>query len=223
MTDIFNYKEYIKVIGFDLDQTLYPKSPEIDSAIQVYLYHKIADHLHIPLNEAEKRFKDLYREGSGLSGSQALKALDIPDSTNSVQEALEQADIGRFLKPNEEIRRLLLDIKERYYAIDLITGSNMKITSEKLGHLGIDPKIFNHIITDDHFSKSNSDAYRMWLKKYPDLAATEFIYIGDRPKTDHYIPQELGINTILVNQKQADPKIGSPQLPTLLDVRQLLL
>jgi len=218
-----NYKEQIKVIGFDLDQTLYPKSPEIDTAIQVYLYHKIADHLHIPLAEAEKKFKDLYRDGSGLSGRLTLKALNIPDYKNSIQEALEQADISRFLKPNDEINELLLQIKKKYRAIDIITGSNLKITTEKLLHLGMEPAMFSHIITDDHFAKSNGDAYKAWLERYPGVDASDFLYVGDRPKTDYSVPRELGIVTILVNQKKVDPEIDSPQLPTLLDIKGLLL
>ena len=54
----------IKVIGFDLDQTLYPKSPEIDEAIQIYLYQKIAEHLGISIEVAENKFKEITQEMS---------------------------------------------------------------------------------------------------------------------------------------------------------------
>ena len=33
---MIDFKKICRVIGFDLDQTLYPKSPEIDAAIQTW-------------------------------------------------------------------------------------------------------------------------------------------------------------------------------------------
>lgn len=212
----------IKVIGFDLDQTLYPKSTEIDEAIQIYLYHKISDHLKVDLDEARKLFKDLYKDGSGLSGSQTLKHLGVPNADNSIQDALENADIVRFLKPNLENNALLKDLKNKYQ-VDIITGSNTKITFDKLEHLDIDKNLFNKIITADHDKKSSSEAYKLWFTFYPDLKPENFLYIGDRPKTDHFIPIELGIQTILVNQKKINPELNCPQLPSLLELRPLLL
>jgi FMN phosphatase YigB (HAD superfamily) len=87
----------------------------------------------------------------------------------------------------------------------------------------MEPAMFSHIITDDHFAKSNGDAYKAWLERYPGVDASDFLYVGDRPKTDYSVPRELGIVTILVNQKKVDPEIDSPQLPTLLDIKGLLL
>lgn len=220
---MINYKDQIKVIGFDLDQTLYPKSPDIDTAIQVYLYHKIADHLHVSLSEAKKLFKDLYREGRGLSGSQTLLALNIPNSKNSIQEALEKADIIKFLKPNKTINQLLKDLKNKYNNIDILTGSNLSITLSKLKHLEIDPSLFTYIITADDSSKSNSDAYKDWLLKYPEFKPEDFLYIGDRPKTDHFIPKQLGIETILVNQKETNSEVDCLQLSSLLEIKNLLI
>ncbi len=213
----------IKVIGFDLDQTLYPKSPEIDEAIQVYLFKKISDHLNIPLPEARKMFTELYKDGAGLSGSKTLAYLGVPNADNSIQEALELADITKFLHPNPEVISLIKDLKAKYQYVDIITGSNLKITLNKLECLGIDSELFNVIITNDDASKSNSDAYKLWLAKYPTYSAKNFVYIGDRLKTDHYIPEALGIQTIMVNQRTINPEITCPQLPTLLDIRSILL
>jgi FMN phosphatase YigB (HAD superfamily) len=64
MTNNFNN---IKIIGFDLDQTLYPKSPEIDEAIQMYIYDQIAKKLKISSENAKEKFDNLYKKGNGLS------------------------------------------------------------------------------------------------------------------------------------------------------------
>ena len=53
-----NFKN-IKVVGFDLDQCLYPKSPEIDTAIQTYLYKEISDLCMVNMGDAKKLFDKL--------------------------------------------------------------------------------------------------------------------------------------------------------------------
>lgn len=211
---MIDYKNTIKVIGFDLDQTLYPKSSEIDEAIQGYIYEKIAEYKKCSIEQADKLFNDLYQHGSGLSGSKTLAALGVPNGLEIVQEALGNADIDKFLVPNDDTIEFLNAIKKQYHNIDLITGSRMPLAILKLGKLAIDKSIFNHIL-DTTISKSDGDAYRAWMNFYPLYKPTEFLYIGDRVSSDHLIPKELGIQTILVNIKKKDPALECPQLGSL--------
>ena len=87
----------IKAIGFDLDQTLYPKSPEVDEAIQGYIYKRIAEVKGCSLAEGERLFKQHY---PNLSGRETMIELGIPRAAEIVQEALENADLTPFLKPD---------------------------------------------------------------------------------------------------------------------------
>jgi len=222
---MIDYKNKIKVIGFDLDQTLYPKSPKIDEAIQGYIYEKIAKHRGCTLEEAEKLFKDLYKEGSGLSGTSTLKELEIPGATDIVQEALENADIAEFLAPNNEVFELLNKLKERYKNIDLITGSDQQNAFQKMEHMNISKEMFSIIITGDVASKSDGSAFELWMSYYNDISPEEFLYIGDRPSSDYFAPKELNINAILVNvpKEKADTDIQCPQLSSLKDLKDYLL
>ncbi len=212
----------IKVIGFDLDQTLYPKSPLIDKAIQQYIYAKIAEHRNISLAEAQKLFTDLYQDGKGLSGRKTLIELDIPNAESIVQEALENADIAEFLIPDLEVIDILRRLKDRYDNLDLITGSVEKIMQNKLAKLTIPFNLFDHIISGE-IAKSDGSAYREWLKYYPNLKPEQFLYIGDREKTDYWVPKELGIQCLLVNIAAINADLQCLQLPTLLDLRKYLL
>ncbi|MFA6551872.1 MAG: HAD family hydrolase [Candidatus Paceibacterota bacterium] len=221
--NIINYQLQIKVIGFDLDQTLYPKSPEIDDAIQAYLYKEIADYKKVSLEEAEKMFKDLYLEGKGLSGSKSMEALGIPNGKEAVQIALEKADIASFLKPDEEVLKLLKDLKIKYKNLDLITGSSKSIVDDKLREIGIKKSIFNNIITADEASKPDLSAFKMWFNFYPNLKPEQFLYIGDRPFSDFIAPSSLGISVILVNQKEKDSALNCPQLESFVDLKKKLL
>lgn len=204
----------IKVIGFDLDQTLYPKSPKIDEAIQSYIYEKIASHKNCSLADARKLFTDLYQGGKGLTGSQTLVALEIPNPKEIVQEALENADIAEFLAPDSEVLALLKLIKKQYQHLDLITGSILAIAKNKLAKLAIPITLFDQVITGE-IAKSDGSAYREWLKRYPDLKPEQFLYIGDREKSDYWVPKELGIKAILVNIKTTTPDVDCLQLDNL--------
>jgi len=218
-----NYKD-IKVIGFDLDQTLYPKSPEIDEAIQIYLYKKIAELKQVSLKEASDLFNNLYKEGKGLSGSKTMIKLGFQEENarDLVQEALENADIAKFLIPNQEVNELLQQLKNKYQNVDIITGSNKTNSNLKLKKLGISEKIFSQIISADDASKSDLSAFNLWISCYPNYKPKNFIYIGDRISSDYEKPKELGIASILVNIKNINSNIDCLQLSSLLKINEYL-
>lgn len=209
----------IRVVGFDLDQTLYPKSPEIDKKIQAYLYETIAAARGVSRNEAERLFTERYRGGSGLTGSQTLRDLSISGASEVIQEALERADIVSLLAPDAETNRFLAHVRTSYEGTDLITGSSLDQTNKKLRALGLFPGLFSHIITADDATKSDGGAYRAWLARYPTFAPHQFLYVGDRVKSDHEVPSALGIKTSLVYVEKVDTKLSALQVPTL---RELL-
>ncbi len=214
----------IKIIGFDLDQTLYPKSPLIDEAIQGYLFEEISLLKKISKDEAKKIFDSYYKNGKGLSGSKTLIQIGFGENRakNLVQEALENADISEFLKPNKDILSILKYLKNKYSSLDIITGSNKKNTLIKLDKLKINTSLFKNILTSDNASKSDLDAYKIWMSYYPNLLPENFLYIGDRPSTDYEKPKDLGIKSILVNIKEFDPSINCLQLKSLIEIKEYL-
>lgn len=209
----------IKVIGFDLDQTLYPKSPAIDQAIQQYIYEKIAAYRNCDIQEAAALFNDLYKAGRGLSGSQTVAALGVPHAKEIIQEALEKANIAETLSPDKAVTELLARLKKRYPGLDLITGSDISNTRKKMRALGIAEELFTHSITADEGSKSDGSAYRLWLSYYA-FPAEQFLYIGDRVMSDYEVPKQLGIKSILVNIAKPDPTLDALQLSSLLEIER---
>ncbi len=207
--------ESYRIIGFDLDQTLYEKSSEIDEKIQEYLYVRIAERLGTSEAEARDRFSALYQNGQGLSGSRTLVALGFErdDAGNIVQEALERANIDEFLVPNPDTIAFLRRCTECFDAVDLITGSSRDIAKRKLEKLQIPMELFGTCITGDDASKSDGAAYRRWLGIYPDRSAIEFLYVGDRPSSDYEAPKLLGIQSVLVNV--VNVKAECPQYPSI--------
>ena len=215
----------IKIIGFDLDQTLYPKSPEIDEAIQQYIYEKISEKLNIDREMAKEKFDGLYQKGKGLSGSRTLMTFGFERDVakNIVQEALENADaILNFLVPDKKVANFLEKMKNKYGSIDLITGSNKNSTRRKLEKLDIPIELFSYVITSDDGSKSDLSALRIWLDYYPNYKPENFLYIGDRVSSDFEKPKELGIKSILVNIVEPDKTVDCLQLQSLTDLKKYL-
>ena len=212
----------IKVVGFDLDQTLFEKSPEIDAAIQSHIYQKIAVYKKCSLEEGKKLFLSLYPQ---MSGREALVKLGIPDAEGVVQEALENADIARFLKPDKKVIKLLVSLKKKY-KLGLVTGSPRATAIKKLEKLRIPIYIFDCVITGE-FSKREGVAYKEWFsfckKRDQTLQSNNFVYIGDRKMTDVDVPLSLGMQAILVNVKEEDHSITVPQYKSLLDIQEILL
>lgn len=212
----------IRVVGFDLDQTLYPKSPLIDERIQEYLYEKIAEYRTVTRAEAIVLFKERYQGGAGMSGSETIADLGLANPSELIQEALEYADIASVLTPDRETNHLLSDVRKAYGNMDLITGSNLDQTKKKLAALQIPLELFSHIISADDSKKSTGNSYRAWLALYPHLVPSQFLYIGDRTRSDHEVPSALGIRTALVYIRQPDPALSAIQLPDISGLRTLL-
>lgn len=216
--------ENVKVVGFDLDQTLYPKSPEIDEEIQKYIYKKIAEKRNCSVEEAEKLFKSHYPK---LSGSKTLVELgfELERARNIVQEALENADIARFLEPNPKLIELLRELKKKYY-LSLITSSSEKVSRDKLSKLNIPLDLFDYTSFGE-FPKSDGTAFKEWLKHFQEMDSSlkpeNFLYVGDRKSSDVDVPQSLGMKAVLVNVREKDPEVKVPQFSSVLEIKEVLL
>ena len=215
--------ENIKVVGFDLDQTLYPKSHEIDEAIQGYIHAKISEKKGINLIYAKKLFDDHYlRFGSGRKALMGI-GFENGAAEQIVQDALESEDIINSLKPNQEDISLLKDLNLKFGNLSLITGSSKEVALKKLDKLGIKKELFNFKIYGEDSSKSNGAAFIKWIEHYKKFGINynNLLYVGDRKKTDVDLPLSLGINAILVYSNEENPDFI--QLNSLKDLRNLLL
>ena len=140
-----------------------------------------------------------------------------------VQEALENADIAKFLVPDPKIIDLLKNLKKKYRHIDLITGSSKDNARKKLNKLGISLETFSNMITADDASKSDLSAFNLWFSFYPNLKPENFLYIGDRISSDHEKPKAVGVRSVLVNVRKNDPNVDCLQLQSILEIEKYLI
>jgi len=211
----------VETVGLDLDHTLYPRSEKMDMAIAECLGRKIAGHLGVTGKQATYMFRDAYSRLE--SSTKAFCELGISDGDKLLDAAVDEADVTQFIEPSPETVEFLKDLSSRVISMDLITGSTMASTREKLKKIGIPLDLFGWIIGAEDGRKIDGGAYKLWLSKYLCLRPENFLYFGDRPSVDAEVPQSLGIKAVLVNNPKIEDGISVVQLPSLFDIKKTTL
>jgi len=193
--------ENIKIIGFDLDGTLYPSTEEIQKKIRTQVYKKISSEFNISYEQARNSFETNYEKLS--SGSRTIEAIakqlnKPPVKNDLVQEAIEEADILDLIKKDSELIEMLLRLKNKK-PLDLLTGSKYSLAFKKLERIGINSDLFENIFTRKDCLKSSGKMYEKWIIGR-NVNPENLLYIGDNKKQDIDIPKELGIKTCFLGE-----------------------
>lgn len=212
-------KKIIEVIGFDLDGTLYPETPEIRNRVREKIYEKISELCKIPEEKSKELFEKNYSES--YSGSESIKKIlntydIIIKGKDIIQEALEEADVLDLLEENLNLS-IMLEKLSQTKKIDLITGSNKNIALKKLSKLGIAPNLFEYIFTFEDGSKTTGEKYLKWLGKR-NLRPEQHLCVGDNRKQDIDVPNSLGIKTCIVGEYQN----ADFQIKNILELEELV-
>ena len=190
----------MKVICFDLDDTLYKEIDYLKSA-----YREIAeyaagqctgcsDSVNILAIKAYNRMLDAYREGlNAFEELNLFLGLELPIS--------DYLYIYRHHKPKialpEDAVRTLDALKAEGVRIGLITDGRSVQQRNKIEALGLGKWIEKEdIVISEEFGseKPNVANYEYFMRRYPECY--DFIYVGDNLKKDFIAPNALGWMTI---------------------------
>ncbi len=186
----------ISYLLFDLDNTLYPSTSQIDSGITTRMIQFIADFLHISYDEAENlRKKELPNYGTTLEWLRSAEKLTDTDAYfNSVHPESELNELPRL----PQLRELLLSFKK---PMSLLTNSPLRHAKRVLEFYNIQD-LFLHVF--------DIEKNKMRGKPYPDsyTSALEIsgftidktLFIDDHLK---YIRgySDLGGKAVLIDDK----------------------
>ena len=210
----------IKAIGFDLDNTLYSQTPEVDTKIQDYICEKAAKMLGKEKNQLRSEFNQYYTILQ--SASRALIVLGVPTREKAkeiVQESLEEADVASVLNIDKNLCNMLERLAKSH-KLFLITGSRENIAQSKLSALGIDPLIFNpRIYSGDKNKRDDGTAFK-YVSELLGIPYERIMFVGDREKVDIIPASQLGITTAIVNAKSEH---ATYNLLSIYDLEKILL
>lgn len=223
----------MKVICFDLDDTLYKEIDYLKSA-----YREIASYAanyclgcsDSPMILSVKAYEAMllaYKEGqNAFERLNAFLGINLPIS--------QYLQIYRMHKPNirlpESAVSALNLLKSSECIIGLITDGRSLQQRNKMKALGLNRWIKDEdIVISEEFGseKPTSDNYEYFMKRYSEC--DEFIYIGDNLKKDFIAPNALGWQTVCLKDdgrnihKQDFTSVSTKAMPkmTIEDIKNL--
>lgn len=190
----------MKVICFDLDDTLYKEIDYLKSAYREIAcfaaghLHGCGDSVNTMTNRAYEWMMDAYRNGgNSFEALNHFLGLDIP--------VVDYLSIYRKHKPNislsEEVVHVLSVLKEQGIILGLITDGRSIQQRHKIEALGLSAYFDddNLVISEEIGSEKPSLAnYSYFIDKYP--GCHDFTYVGDNLKKDFIAPNYLGWRTV---------------------------
>jgi len=196
-------EDMIKVILFDLDDTLYNERDFVFSGfMEVAKY--ISEKHNLDLNSLYEDILDIFREkGRG-------KVFNILCEKYSLEENIESlVDIYRNTVPNvklyDDALYMLENLKDKY-KLGLVTDGKNTVQWNKIKALDIEKYMDKIIVTDDlgrDYWKPSTKPFMLMIEHFGG-APEEYIYIGDNPNKDFIGCKRLGINTIRIIREVGD-------------------
>ncbi len=180
----------MKVVVFDLDDTIYKEVEYLTSAFReirsfISLKYNVnisPDFMIQSYHKGENVFSSLIQEynvNCSIDDLLSIYRLHVPN-----------------IKLEKEILDLLTEFRKRDYIVGLITDGRSITQRNKIKSLELNSYIENkNIIISEEFgySKPSKENYLFFQNLYPDQ---EYFYIADNPKKDFISPNKLGWSTI---------------------------
>ncbi|MEO0142519.1 MAG: HAD family hydrolase [candidate division WOR-3 bacterium] len=185
----------LKIIIFDLDGTLYT-STEVYQKFAEAAYHTYAKLKNTTIEQAkeilERRREELKRErGYAVPYTLALLSFGIPIEEWH-KENIKFFNAGDYLKPNSELKDVLIQLKKRY-KLAVFTNNNRIQTQRILKAIGIEA-LFDYVFTYESFNliKPDPKIFKMVIKRLK-VKPEECLMVGDRYDVDLNPAKELGM------------------------------
>ncbi len=189
------YCENLKVIIFDLDDTLFGEKEYVKSG-----YSAVSKILPQVKNAESKLWKAFEEKKSAID--EVLQAEGI-FSDKLKEECL---ITYRYHKPNinfyDGVVEMLESLRKQDYNLGVITDGRPEGQNAKIKALGLDKYVDHIIITDElggiEYRKPNEKAFILMKERFG-VEFSEMCYVGDNIIKDFIAPKKLGMKVIWFN------------------------
>lgn len=203
----------MKVVCFDLDDTLYKEIDFLKSAFKEIVDYALKCSSNVDLSPAhlyEGMLSTYFSKNNAFDYLIAAVGMDLD---KAILLSLYRNHVPQ-ISLSEGALELLTEIKSRGFEIGIITDGRSIQQRNKIKALGLDKIVSEgNIIISEEFGpeKPSMANYEYFVTKYPD--ATEFFYIADNPKKDFLSPNVLGWKTICLKDDGRNIHSQSFDLP----------
>jgi putative hydrolase of the HAD superfamily len=191
----------IRIILFDLDETLYPRESGVMEQIRILIVRYLRERLHLSAEEAEKlRQQYLVTYGTTMRGLQIHHQIDPDDYLRYVHNI----PLDRYIKPNQGLDAVLALLPQEKI---VFTNASREHAERVLALLGIRRHIDRIIdVRDmDYESKPQPAAYRR-ICDLLDVRPEECLLVEDNVRNLRPA-KALGMVTVLVDSRQVDDSV----------------
>ncbi|MCY6353990.1 HAD family hydrolase [Clostridium sp. ZS2-4] len=193
----------IKLIAFDLDDTLYNEKEFVFGA-----FREVAEYLANKYNlNSERLYEDmidiLRKEGRGKIFNLICQNYNINEDIKALVQVYRNSKPK--LKLYDDSLKVLNQLKENY-KLGLITDGLASVQWNKIKLLDLEKYFDNIIVTDDlgrEYWKPHILAFKNMAEKF-DFSPDECVYIGDNPNKDFLGAREIGYKTIRITREEGD-------------------
>src|SRR3989338_4710216 len=195
----------VRYIWWDLDGTLYKMPPEFEKVKyqrRFQLYSKITKK---PIGEGLKsEDMGLYRK----HGSHSSVFMTLGKSKDFWQEEHQKIDLMPFIHPDKSTVDMFRAFETMRIGHSIFTNRKKAFVKKILSHLGINPKLFQHILTNEDVErpKPYPDGFRKMVKLTRPIPPQNILYVGDRVEADIIPAKKEKLLTALVWSAQRKTK-----------------
>lgn len=203
----------IKVILFDLDDTLYPQNSQLMDNLVQRIHNFMHEELHFSSEEIPEVRRRLFQTyGTTLRGLQTEFNVDMDhyiDYLNNVR-------LEDFLSQDLVLSEILSGLPQLKHIFTNSDYTHAQKVLDVLGITGHFDKIID-IYTQKPYCKPQAEAFQIALDVVQQRPE-DCLFIDDSP-SNLAMAQQLGMNTISVGQRIHE---GSPHIPTIHHLPDLL-
>jgi putative hydrolase of the HAD superfamily len=223
----------VRVIGFDLDNTLYDQGQHMRSFFRAAA-EDLASRHSVPRSEIEAAFLDVWQHRTSYYPrlfDEALERLSLHD-TQTVKALVSlyhghRAELTLFAG----VRDMLARLRGRF-SLFIITDGNEQMQRGKLESLGLAGAVDDIVMTGSfgkEWSKPAVHAYVRMLERFGG-EPSDYLYVGDNPACDFHGARQLGMRTARVmtepfgtHAAPSESHEAEISIPTTLDLEKMLV
>ena len=209
----------LRLIVFDLDDTLYPEGDYVGSGFEA-----VAQAFHAELRptfDLAARMKHVFESGNrGRVFDTVLADLHLPPDQALVQRMV---DVYRNHQPRIRLfadADAALDRLASCFKLALLSDGYLAAQQRKVGALGLPQRLDRVVLTDElgrDYWKPDPRAFQR-LASSLELSGLQCAYVADNPSKDFVAPNQLGWRSVMVRRPGAlyadlpAPAEGQPQV-----------
>ena len=221
----------IKLIVFDMDDTLYPEREFVFSAyraVSEYVYEKFGIFIE---DDLRRRFSSGQR---GDLFSIVLKDLGVKFTEEDIQGLVKRYREHRpSIQPYTDAV-VIQELKKAGYKIGLLTDGWKRVQKNKWKALKLEQHFDFTVFTDDfgfEFWKPHEKPFR-YICEQAGVKLSEAVYVGDNPSKDFLAPNQLGMKSLRIrrsggesseNNSFSEDFEASGEIKDLVELRDLLI